>query len=211
MDPYPHTFEDGVRQVASGDQVQANFDAVKAAVDALEALFPAGVVMEYVGRTAPSGWLLADGSAVTTSHSALRDMLLAAGSPFGVSGSDPKLPDLRGRTAIGAGTGAGLTARTLGDLIGAETHRLTEAELATHTHGASTNSTGAHTHSLSPGVITVGTNPAFTNSLQGIGSGLTQTGSAGSHSHTVTVNNAGSGSAHNNMPPSVALNYIVKT
>ena len=40
------------------------------------------------------------------------------------------------------------------------------------------------------------------------------------HTHTVTVNNSstgisiqnsGSGSAHNNMQPSLALNYIIKT
>src|SRR5690606_25643691 len=45
-----------------------------------------------------------------------------------------KLPDLRGRSSIGAGTGTGLSARTLGTTGGAETHVLTVAELAAHNH-----------------------------------------------------------------------------
>ena len=43
-------------------------------------------------------------------------------------------PDLRGRTVVAAGTGSGLTARTLGDVVGEEKHKLTEAELAAHRH-----------------------------------------------------------------------------
>ncbi len=56
------------------------------------------------------------------------------------------LPDMRGRAPIGAGTGAGLTARTLGTAVSSEeSHVLTAAETAIkgHTHGnsfsASTN------------------------------------------------------------------------
>lgn len=41
MDPYPHTFEDGVRQVASGDQVMANFEHARTAVRAVEAAIAA--------------------------------------------------------------------------------------------------------------------------------------------------------------------------
>lgn len=75
-------------------------------------------------------WALADGTAVTVAsgHTALRTALINAGNPFGVSGSDPRLPDLRGRTVIGTGQGTGLTSRAAGAQVGAETHTLTSAQ-----------------------------------------------------------------------------------
>ena len=74
--------------------------------------------------TAGPTWRLADGAALTatdTPAAALRAALIAAGNPHGVSGVDPLLPDLRGRVPLGAGSGPGLTARTLGQKLGAET------------------------------------------------------------------------------------------
>jgi len=43
-------------------------------------------------------------------------------------------PDLRGRTVIGAGTGAGLSTRLIAEYLGEENHLLTEAEIPQHTH-----------------------------------------------------------------------------
>lgn len=43
-------------------------------------------------------------------------------------------PDMRGRTLIGAGTGTGLTTRTIATILGTESHILTEAEMPSHTH-----------------------------------------------------------------------------
>jgi len=44
------------------------------------------------------------------------------------------VPDLRGRTAVGAGSGAGLSIRSIGDEGGEELHTLTIAEMAAHQH-----------------------------------------------------------------------------
>jgi len=58
-----------------------------------------------------------------------------------------KLPDFRSRAPVGNNTGAvntitaGLTARTLSDTAGAETHALITAELAAHNHGANAQDT----------------------------------------------------------------------
>lgn len=93
------------------------------------------------------------------------------------------LPDLRGRAAIGAGTGVGLSARVPGARIGAETHTLSVSEMPSHTHsGGSGGSTMATSSEYNFGVATPGS-----------------TGSQGG------------GGAHNNMPPSIALNFIIKT
>lgn len=54
-----------------------------------------GVEVVYaVSATPPAGWLLCDGSPLAAGTADnLRDMLIAEGNPFGVSGADPLLPD----------------------------------------------------------------------------------------------------------------------
>lgn len=56
-------------------------------------------------------------------------------------------PDLQGRVPMGAGTGSGLTARAVGDVLGAET---VAADLPAHTHtmGNHTHSTPNHAHTM---------------------------------------------------------------
>ncbi len=59
-----------------------------------------GVEVVYaVSATPPPGWLLCDGSALAAGTADnLRDMLIAEGNPFGVSGADPLLPDRSGES-----------------------------------------------------------------------------------------------------------------
>lgn len=70
-------------------------------------LVPTGAIMHFAGDN-PPGWLNCDGSVVTTANAALRNYLLAAGSPYGVVGADPKVPDLRGEFVRGADLGRGV-------------------------------------------------------------------------------------------------------
>lgn len=95
------------------------------------------------------GWVLADGRAATVAdYPGLYDLYVAAGYPYGRSGSDPRIPDAMGRALIGAGRGqAGLTVRTLGTAIGEEAHTLTSAELPANAYW--TNS-GAFTAASTP-------------------------------------------------------------
>jgi microcystin-dependent protein len=57
----------------------------------------------------------------------------AIASPF-KSGGNINLPNFRGRAAIATGTGVGMTSRWLNQSGGEETHQLTVAELAEHSH-----------------------------------------------------------------------------
>jgi hypothetical protein len=67
----------------------------------LENLVPTGAMLPYAGLTPPSGWLLCDGSIV--SNGEYPKLFAAIGYTYGKSlvAGQFKLPDLRGRTAIG--------------------------------------------------------------------------------------------------------------
>ena len=112
-------------------------------------------------------------------------------TPYGLGDGSTtfNVPDARGRTIIGVGTGSGLTARVAGATVGAETHALVEAELAAHTHTYSAVTTGS---------------PKATDT--GSGYDLITGFNA-----SATTGTRGSGTAHNNMQPSLAVTYIIKT
>ena len=70
-----------------------------------------------------------------------------------------------------------------------------------HAHTASTNTTGNHTHSYvrfyGGGAGACPDGSSYQGSYQ-------QTGSAGNHSHTVTINSTGSNQPHNNLQPYIS-------
>lgn len=157
---------------------------------------PVGSMVDYGGSSAPSGWLLADGSAV--SRATYAALFAVYGTTYGSGDGSTtfNLPDRRGRIGVGkdnmGGTSAnritGSWADTLGGTGGAETHTLTTNELAVHSHTVNTWTGGSNT--------TANISGAFNNTTQ------TVNGSA--------TNNAGGGQAHNNIQPSIALNVIIK-
>lgn len=132
-----------------------------------------------------------------------------------------------GRVLIGANT-----TYQAGSKGGEASHVLTMSEMPSHSHSASTNSTGAHTHTRGTMNITgefdantndnigkIGafyvTGKAVSGSDGNKGGGMVgfdasrswtgSTSSNGGHSHTVTVEKVGQGIAHNNMPPYLAV------
>lgn len=90
---------------------------------------PIGTIIDFAGPNNPTGYLNCDGATVSrTTYAAL---FAAIGTTWGSGDGSTtfNLPDLRGRTSIGAGVGSGLTSRTLGTQnIGEESHKLTSSE-----------------------------------------------------------------------------------
>lgn len=165
---------------------------------------PPGIMLPYAGSTAPSGWLLAYGQAVSrTTYAALFAII---GTTYGAGDGSTtfNLPDARGRVIAGkdnmGGTaasrltaaGSGVDGTTLGASGGAETHTLTSAQIP------------AHTHPLNGG------NSYYLMRTSGGAVGLTS-GTGLADTVTNTGSNTGGGSAHNNAQPTLVENYIIKT
>jgi hypothetical protein len=109
-----------------------------------------GLLFDYAGGAAPTGFLLCDGSAVSrTTYSGL---FAAIGTTWGAGDGSTtfNVPDLRRRTTIGSGgTSISGPANTVGATGGAETITLATGNLPPHTHGVNINSgteSAAHTH-----------------------------------------------------------------
>lgn len=177
---------------------------------------PVGRVAWVALPDAPDGWLVADGSQVTTDYPVLRAALAAAGNPFGAAGGNPLLPNLVGRFPRGAGTGA-----TLGATGGADSVTLTVAEMPSHTHVQNPHTHGNDGHSHPVG--TTGGQYFIVNGTGGAGgSADIATGGGGYsqatpqpvgitiHDATATNQHTGGGAAHENRPPYVNLTPIVR-
>jgi microcystin-dependent protein len=133
-------------------------------------LMQSGTIALWPADAIPDGWLECDGS--TFLNTDYPDLANAIGNRFGaISGSLYRLPDFRGRVAVGHGSGIGLSARISGEWDGSEQISLTNDHvshihpmphghsLSPHTHSHSGHSAGVHftphTHVLSSAPHTI--------------------------------------------------------
>jgi microcystin-dependent protein len=85
----------------------------------------------WAAASAPTGWLLCDGSAVSRTTYAGLFAILSTTYGVGDGSTTFNLPDLRGRFPVGKNAG---TFSALGGTGGEETHTLTVPEMPAHTH-----------------------------------------------------------------------------
>lgn len=93
---------------------------------------------------APRGWALCDGRMMQIAQNTALFALL--GTTYGGNGTTTfALPDLRGRTPIGMGTGPGLTPVAQGESAGSQQVTLTTGQMPMHNHILSASSTATST------------------------------------------------------------------
>lgn len=191
----PGQIADGPAGVPIKQGIALDANALSAAIfGASTGVLPAGAVVPYAGATVPTGYLFADGSAV--SRATYAALFVAIGVTYGVGDGATtfNLPDLRARVPIGTNTaslpngenGAFLT-RALAATGGAESHTLGTSEIPAHAHG----SAGLVHSTPGAGTLTIAAGLDF--DLGG------------------ATGNLGGSLPHNNMQPFLALNWIVKT
>jgi microcystin-dependent protein len=154
-------------------------------------LSPTGSVTAFAGSTAPTNWLLCNGTTVSrTTYAALFAVCGTQFNTGGEAGTDFRLPNLLGRVPVGLDAGQA-EFDTRGETGGAKTHTLTTAEMPSHAHEIQRNNQAA-------------------TSVGADASGLYQSVANTGASYANTQTNGG-GAAHNNLQPYIVLNYIIKT
>jgi microcystin-dependent protein len=172
------------------------------AVTMADADLPAGIVMPFAGATAPDGWLICDGSAV--SRTTYADLFTAIGTTFGVGDGSTtfNLPGIRTLTPIG-GT-------SLNDKPGASTVTISAAQMPNSTgqikmHGSSDGAGGWRSVlASSTGVLAPS---GGGNTYQ---SHATASTGAGSH-NGFSLNLGFGGGSHENRQPYIAMHYMIRT
>ncbi|XP_055329265.1 uncharacterized protein LOC129581961 [Paramacrobiotus metropolitanus] len=169
---------------------------------------PTGSVQMFYGVVLPLGWLPCDGSAVDCSK-----YRRLCGILRGVNATDIRTPDLRGRTAIGAGnvllphTIGNPTnySFSIGDAGGEVNHRLKLNEMPLHSH--------SYTALHPPMVRYLSTHIFFGNQTHTLyySKESVKNYESTNFQESRTTGSSGTGSAHNNMQPYLALNFIIKT
>jgi microcystin-dependent protein len=165
-------------------------------------------VFQFAGTTAPSLHQLCYGQTIgdvgsgadvenagyATVFDIVKNAYGNAGTEVFGSGDTVLMPDCRGRVAAGqddmggssadrlTGASGGVDGDVLGDTGGAETHSLTSSENGPHNHTVTISSSAAGTGTI----------------VQGSGS-LT----------SISTTSSGSGSAHNNVQPTIIFNTIM--
>jgi len=173
---------------------------------------PSGAVFPFAGGSAPSGFILCFGQAI--SRSTYSDLFTAIGTTYGTGdgSSTFNLPDLRGRAVAGqddmggssanrlTGQTGGVDGDTLGGTGGEETVTLLNANMPSGV-GIDSNLLldKSTVDNAANSLLPASSYPSFPK---------VATVSA---SDTTVFDSSGSGTAANNVQPTLILNYIIKT
>ena len=150
---------------------------------------------------APYGWFLCDGSLQPIAQYEVLYTLI--GTTYGGNGqSNFGLPDLRGRGALGAGQGPGLSTYVLGQSAGSENVTLTGAQNAYHNHLVNVTTAGG-----------TGPDPVGNAVLAQAGGSSSLIYSTAAPTPSTLVNASitmtGGSQPHENRQPLQAINYII--
>jgi microcystin-dependent protein len=175
---------------------------------------PTGGMLMWGTASAPTGYLLCNGSAV--SRSTYSALFAVIGTAFGAGDGSTTftLPDFRDRFPVGAGTTYSANS------TGGSANAITVA----HTHTGTTGAAGSASGTLVTGVgdfgdfqsasgafSLSGAQPSRSQGAAGTGSFTTATMAISDHTHAFTTDSTGSSGTNANLPPYLGVYFIIKT
>jgi microcystin-dependent protein len=154
----------------------------------------AGDIKITAKETAPWGWLLCDGSAI--SRTIYADLFAAIGTAFGDGDGSTtfNLPNMKGKVPVGLNSSE-TEFDTLGETGGEKTHLLTGLESGVKPHD--------HTVKLAEG--SGGSSYKVAQATANLSNSL-----GGNFGGTVNATAQNATNAHNNLQPYIVLNYVIK-
>lgn len=181
---------------------------------------PIGTIKMYAGDGDVTGadgvlrYLICDGRSLPTTDTRFTDLFAIIAYKFGGSGTSFNIPDLQDRVPMGKRWSGpsiyppvgGVDTRTLGYKLGEGAHLLTINEIPAHVHPI-TDKSHHHTYPLGQfqaqsGGGGIGGSGAASNSSDSF-TGITSTDNN-------TASAPGVGQTHNNVQPSLVLNFIIR-
>lgn len=154
--------------------------------DTINTNTPVGSISLFAGTTAPSGWLICDGSAV--SRTTYANLFSVIGTTYGTGDGSTtfNIPDLQGRVPVGYKS-SDTSFDTIGETGGEKTHTLTVDEIPSHHHDVGWDYEGS----------------------TGSGHGTLIRPQWNNPQYQYDTSNTGGGQAHNNLQPYIVMNYII--
>ena len=153
---------------------------------------PTGGMVAWTTSSAPTGWLICDGSAV--SRTTYADLYAVVGDTYGSGDGTTtfNLPNIKGRVVVGLDS-ADAAFDALAETGGSATHTLNTAEIPAHTH-----TQDAHTHTANSAVDNAPhSHPASTGVANAPHSHNASTGAANApHSHPASTGAANADHSH---------------
>jgi microcystin-dependent protein len=159
-------------------------------------LMPAGVITQYGGATAPTGWVLCQGQSLSRTNPLYSRLYTAIGVVYGaVDINNFNVPNLQGRIPVGLDS-TQTEFDALAEVGGAKTHVLDTTQIPSHNHTQNshnhTQDAHNHTQNAHNHVVYMNSNGAgghshtymSTSVLRGSGSNSTITSIAGSTDNT---------------------------
>jgi microcystin-dependent protein len=154
---------------------------------------PTGTVSAFAGSAAPTGYVLCDGSEYNKvgTYAALFAVLGSTYNTGGETANHFRVPDLRGRVVAGLDSANNVLNETnsidgtaLGEVGGDDVHQLVVSEMPSHDHGG-------------------------TDSQVKVAGSTLSIAASGTFNYGALPSEGGDG-AHNNVQPTIILNYIIK-
>lgn len=177
---------------------------------------PVGVSIGGYWSSAPSGYLLEDGAAV--SRAAYSDLFTLLGTTYGSGDGSTtfNLPDSQGYAPVAKSNDVEFL--TIGQKYGTKQETVSVSQMPDHDHDLCINSaSGSYSCNTSFGIIAWGTGsssdagtirvPTSSNSAMN----SRTTGSSGTSAHLVGTRSTGDGQSHNNIQQSIVRKYAIKS